>query len=311
MAQGEGMRVVVTGGAGFIGSHTVERLLAEGAEVRVLDNLSSGRLEHLPLSNPGLEFVEGDISDARAVEAALRDATHCLHLAAQVSVVRSVEDPVYSARQNVLGCVSLLHGAANAGVRKFVYASSAAVYGTPETLPLGETATLLPLSPYGLEKQVDEQYAALFQALHGLDSLGLRYFNVYGPRQDPASPYAGVISKFVDRLARHEPPTVFGDGGQTRDFVYVKDVARVNVAALMSDRQGICNVATGAAIDLLGLLDTLRDVLGVDVAAEHAAGRADDIRHSCGDATRLHEWLGIKAEWSLADGLKALVSASG
>lgn len=307
MAQPADTRVVVAGGAGFIGSHTVEALLEQGLKVCVLDNLSSGSLDNLPRDSAQLEVVEGDITDPRAVEMTLRGATHCLHLAAQVSVIRSVEDPAHSARQNILGYVNMLQGARNAGVRKFVYASSAAVYGNPESLPLAEQAACSPLSPYGLEKKVDEQYATLFETLHGLPSLGLRYFNVYGPRQDPASPYAGVISRFVDRLSRGQTPTVYGDGGQTRDFVYVKDVARANVAALFSDRTGVCNVATGSTIDLLGLLDALRGVIGTDIAAEHVAGRSDDIRHSCGNAERLKDWLGVEAQWRLAEGLNALV----
>ncbi|GAB3682842.1 NAD-dependent epimerase/dehydratase family protein [Salinisphaera aquimarina] len=310
MTQTSGARVLVTGGAGFIGSHTVEALLADGAQVRVLDNLSSGKESNLPLGETSLELIEGDITDRRVVEVAMRDVTHCLHLAAQVSVIRSVEDPVHSASQNILGPVTLLQAAKEQGLEKFVYASSAAVYGDPESLPLAETARLAPLSPYGLEKQVDEQYAALFASLHGVKSLGMRYFNVYGPRQDPASPYAGVISKFVDLLSKNEAPTVFGDGGQTRDFVYVKDVARANVAALFSDHVGVCNVATGATINLLELLDTLRDVLDSDAQAKHVDGRSDDIRHSCGDASRLKSWLGFEPEWTLAAGLQALAAAS-
>ena len=309
MAHSERARVVVTGGAGFIGSHTVDALLASGASVCVVDNLSSGKLSSLP-SHDALEFVEADICDARALEAALTGATHCLHLAAQVSVIRSVEDPVHSARQNILGFVNLLQCAVSQGVKRVVYASSAAVYGTPESLPLAEDAAVEPLSPYGLEKQVDEQYAALFASLHGLSCMGMRFFNVYGPRQDPASPYAGVISKFVDRFAQGQSPVIYGDGGQTRDFVYVEDVARANVAALFSDHGGACNVATGSTIDLLELVDTLRDVMGVNLAPEHVAGRADDIRHSCGDASRLREWFDIKAEWSLADGLAQLVRSA-
>lgn len=302
--------VVVTGGAGFIGSHTVDALLERGARVRVLDNLSSGSCANLPRASDRLEFIEADINDARAVDAAMAGATHCLHLAAQVSVIRSVEDPVHSAHQNILGFVSLLDAARRRSVGRFVYASSAAVYGDPETLPLDENTRLAPLSPYGLEKQVDEQYAALYRALHGQSAMGMRYFNVYGPRQDPASPYAGVISKFVEVLSRGEAPTVYGDGGQTRDFVFVKDVARANVAALFSAHDGVCNVATGARIDLLQLIDALSDVTGANVRPVHVKARADDIRHSCGDASRLREWLGVAAEWPLAAGLNELVRAN-
>ncbi len=298
---------LVTGGAGFIGSHSVEQLLEQGFNVRVLDNLSTGRRDNLPLDDPHLEVVEGDIGDADAVAAAMRGVSHCLHLAAQVSVHESVRDPANSARQNIVGCVNVMQAAHEAKVRKLVFASSAAVYGNPKSLPLAEDAVLEPLSPYGLEKLVDEQYAAMFRNLNGLPSLGLRYFNVYGPRQDPSSPYAGVISKFMECLLTNTSPTVYGDGRQTRDFIYVKDVARVNVAALQGPRQGLCNVATGHQVDLLELLQVLRDVTGRDMSARHAAGRDDDIRDSLGDPRRLHAWFGIEPEWTLTEGLRTLV----
>ncbi len=305
----EDRHILVTGGAGFIGSHTVEHLLERGFWVRVLDNLSTGKRDNLP-RHECLSFIEGDINDSAVLTAAMQGISHCLHLAAQVSVVRSVEDPAGSAHQNILGCVNVMQAASQAGVEKLVYASSAAVYGLPEQLSLRETATLQPLSPYGLEKRVDELYAGLFQTLHGLPSLGLRYFNVFGPRQDPASPYAGVISKFFDCLMMNRTPTVFGDGGQTRDFIYVRDVARANVAALTSPHGGVCNVATGRRVDLLTLLDVLRDITGSTLPARHVAERAEDIRDSCGDPQRLHDWLGLRAEWSLESGLRALHTES-
>ncbi len=310
MRNNEEQLTLVTGGAGFIGSHSVEQLLEQGCNVRVLDNLSTGRRDNLPLDDPRLEIVEGDIGDPGAVAAAMRGVSHCLHLAAQVSVHESVRDPANSARQNILGCVNVMQAAHQAKIKKLVFASSAAVYGNPKSLPLAEDAVLEPLAPYGLEKLVDEQYAALFRNLHGLPSLGLRYFNVYGPRQDPSSPYAGVISKFMDCLLTNTTPTIHGDGRQTRDFIYVKDVARANVAALQGPRQGLCNVATGHQVDLLELLQVLCDVTGRDMSARHTAGRDDDIRDSLGDSRRLRAWLGIESEWTLAEGLQALVDDS-
>lgn len=307
MNNGNGQLTLVTGGAGFIGSHSVEQLLEQGAAVRVLDNLSAGRRDNLPLSDPRLELIEADIGDPRALEAAMQGVSHCLHLAAQVSVQDSVRDPANSAKQNILGCVNVMQAATDAGVEKLVFASSAAVYGNPKSLPLAEDAVLEPLAPYGLEKLVNEQYAALFRSLHGLPSLGLRYFNVYGPRQDPRSPYAGVISKFMDCLLTNTTPTIYGDGKQTRDFIYVKDVARANVAALQSRKQGLCNVATGQQINLLELLQVLREVTGSDTPASHAPGRDDDIRDSLGDTRRLRDWLGIVPECTLSQGLRALV----
>lgn len=300
-------QVLVTGGAGFIGSHSVECLLAHGFRVRVLDNLSSGRLANLP-HDDRLEFVKGDIRDADCVRSAIQGMSHCLHLAAQVSVNRSVEDPVASAEQNIIGAVTVMQAAAEAGITRLVYASSAAVYGIPTQLPIFEKSSAAPLSPYGLEKWVNEHYADLFENLHGLSSLGLRYFNVYGPRQDPNSPYAGVIARFVDCLLDHRSPTLYGDGRQTRDFVYVGDVARANLAALLGHQQGICNVATGQRTDLLGLLDLLSDLTDCHQRVSRQPPRSEDIRDSWGDTQRLSAWLGIRPEWTLKEGLAALVA---
>ena len=221
------MKVLVTGGAGFIGSHTVEGLLEADARVRVLDNLSTGKRSNLP-PHKHLDIQVGDIRNPNDVAMAMQGITHVLHLAAQVSVQASVESPPTSCSQNILGFVNVLHAARQQKVKRFVYASSAAVYGIPESVPLAENAELKPISPYGLEKYVNEQYATLFHSLYGFPSLGLRYFNVFGPRQDPKSPYAGVISKFIERISEQRPLTVFGDGLQTRDFIFVKDIARAN-----------------------------------------------------------------------------------
>ncbi|GHE21276.1 NAD-dependent epimerase/dehydratase family protein [Halomonas urumqiensis] len=300
-------QVLVTGGAGFIGSHSVELLLAQGFRVRVLDNLSSGSLDNLP-NHDRLEVIKGDIRDAECVRSAIQGMSHCLHLAAQVSVSRSVEDPVASAEQNIIGAVTVMQAAAEAGITRLVYASSAAVYGIPTQLPIFEKSSAAPLSPYGLEKWVDERYATLFESIHGLSSLGLRYFNVYGPRQDPHSPYAGVIARFLDCLLDHRSPTLFGDGRQTRDFVYVGDVARANLAALLGHQQGVCNVATGQRIDLLELLDLLADLTDCHLHVSQQPPRSEDIRDSWGDTQRLSAWLGITPDWTLKEGLAALVA---
>ena len=299
--------VLVTGGAGFIGSHTVERLLQDNHRVRVLDNFSTGRLSNLP-THPLLDVVVGDIRSVEDVQTAMKGVTHCLHLAAQVSVASSVADPVGSATHNILGALNVMHAASMAHVSKLVYASSAAVYGIPAQLPLPEEAELQPLSPYGLEKWIDERYAALLGSLHGLPSIGLRYFNVYGPRQDPNSPYAGVIARFLDRLLSHQPPLVFGDGLQSRDFIYVGDIARANVAALFSPQCGICNVATGQQIDLLTLIDLLGQLTHCHLTPQHLPAKAEDIRDSCGNNRRLSEWLMIEPTWTLTEGLSELIS---
>ncbi|MCU0898086.1 MAG: NAD-dependent epimerase/dehydratase family protein [Burkholderiales bacterium] len=304
------MKALVTGGAGFIGSHSVEALLAAGAEVVVLDNFSAGKRSNLPAREPRLAVVEGDIRDPAAIAQAIAGATHVLHLAAQVSVRSSVEDPPNSCAQNVLGFVNVLDAARRAGVKRVAFASSAAVYGTPRELPLTETSPIGPISPYGLEKLVDEQYAALFLELYGLPTLGLRYFNVYGPRQDPRSQYAGVISKFADAIAADGALTLFGDGGQTRDFVFVGDVARANVAALRSDRTGIANIGTGTSVTLLELVDALERVSGRKADRRFAAPVAGDIRESAMRPARMMEIVGNAAPTSLDAGLKALLTAS-
>lgn len=303
------MFTLVTGGAGFIGSHSVERLLAAGARVRVLDNLSSGKRANLP-EHPALEFIEGDIRDAATVAAALAGGvTHVLHLAAQVSVATSVEQPVDSCSHNIAGFLNVLDAARRAGVSKFVYASSAAVYGTPLELPLTEQSATSPLSPYGLEKSVNDQYAALYLSLYGFPAMGMRFFNVYGPRQDPKSPYSGVISIFSDRITRGSPLTVNGDGGQTRDFVYVGDVARANAAALQSPATGVCNVATGKSVTLLELIAALGAAAGKSPSVSHGPEREGDIRDSAANPRRMREELGVTGTTPLAEGLAKLLES--
>ncbi|NKF20912.1 NAD-dependent epimerase/dehydratase family protein [Solimonas marina] len=298
--------VVVTGGAGFIGSHTVELLLQRGYRVRVLDNFSTGHRHNLPNSE-NLEIFADDIRDHEALRTALRGATACLHLAAQVSVQCSIEAPAESATHNVVGLINVLDAAADQKVPRVVYASSAAVYGDPQQLPLTETAATVPISPYGLDKLVDEQYARLFMRLHPLSTMGLRYFNVYGPRQDPRSPYSGVISKFLDVVARGESPKIYGDGLQTRDFVYVQDIAAANVAALESRETGVLNVASGNAVDLLSVVDTLAALTGRPITPRHYPPRDGDIRDSRADITQLRTRLGMCPQWALADGLRQLL----
>ena len=300
------MRVLVTGGAGFIGSHSVETLLAAGAEVTVLDNFSAGKLSNLPES-ARLRVIEGDIRDPAIVQRAATGASHVLHLAAQVSVRASVETPVQSAGHNVTGFLNVADAARRLGIVRLVYASSAAVYGAPRALPLDEESPCVPVSPYGLEKLVNDQYAGLFASLYGVSMLGLRYFNVYGPRQDPGSPYAGVISRFAARLARDEPLTVFGDGGQTRDFVFVKDVARANLAALHSRCGGILNVGTGTSVTLLGLIDALAHCSGRTPRVTFDPPATGDIRHSAMRPDRIRAALQFSAQTSLVDGLRTLI----
>jgi UDP-glucose 4-epimerase len=302
------MQILVTGGAGFIGSHTVDALLETGVRVSVLDNLSSGKRSNLP-QHERLRLIEGDIRDPAAVGMAMQGVTHVLHLAAQVSVRASLQDPAASASHNVAGFLNVAEAVrGRAGVR-LVYASSAAVYGVPASLPLDEEAACLPASPYGLEKLIDDQYASLYRKLYGTAMLGLRYFNVYGPRQDPASPYAGVISRFADRLCAGQPLTVFGDGQQTRDFVYVGDVARANVAALRSAYCGVVNIGTGRSVSLLQLIDTLGQCAGRAPQVRFDAPVAGDIRESAMRPDRMGAVLGFAPATALADGLSVLLAS--
>lgn len=299
------MHALITGGAGFIGSHTAKLLLAQGHQVTVLDNLSSGHRENLP-HHPRLRLVVGDITDAAAVSDALSGADRVLHLAAQVSVASSVQDPVNSCRNNLLGFITVLDAARRGGIQRFVYASSAAVYGQPVELPLNESSPTAPASPYGLEKLVNDQYAALYRELHAVSSLGMRYFNVYGPGQDPKSPYSGVISVFVDRIGNEQPLTVHGDGLQTRDFVYVGDVAAANLAALAGSAEGVLNIGTGISCTLLDLIATLGRVTATRPQVSHAAPRDGDIRHSAMSTARLAQALGMVPATPLEQGLRAL-----
>ena len=299
------MKTLVTGGAGFIGSHTVEALLAEGAAVTVLDDFSNGKRDNLP-GHAALAIIEGDVRDAAAVDAALEGVDRVLHLAAQVSVQSSVREPVASCGHNIVGFLNVLDGARRRGIRRVVYASSAAVYGTPAELPLSEASPVGPISPYGLEKLIDDQYAALYASLYGMSTLGLRYFNVYGPRQDPRSPYAGVISRFVDAVRTGQPVRIFGDGMQTRDFVYVKDIAEANRRALAADATGRCNVGTGRTVTLLDLVAALERVGERTVARQFEPPAAGDIRDSATSTGRLAQALGFVPQTPLEIGLSAL-----
>ncbi len=302
------MKILVTGGAGFIGSHTVEQMLAKGHQVTVLDDFSSGKKENLPV-DPNLATIEGDIRDRDLLRSAVDDKDAVLHLAAQVSVPLSMDDPAASGERNVMGFINVLDSAYRAGVRRFVYASSAAVYGVPHTLPLDEDSPVDAISPYGLEKSIDEQYAELYLKLHGFPALGLRYFNVYGPRQDAASPYAGVISKFVSALQAGRPLIVLGDGNQTRDFIFVEDIAKINALAVTGSQAGICNIASGKSVTLLEMVSALAQASGCAPLIEFKPAAVGDIRHSSVNQRRQRELFGEMDVVPLATGLRKLWEA--
>ena len=301
--------VIVTGGAGFIGSHTVDALVAGNRRVVVLDDLSSGRIENLSAhrDNERVTFVEADVSDGLFGPLAHLDepVDGIIHLAAQVSVARSLERPLNDFRINGQGLVQALEFARLRCVRKMVFASSAAVYGDVERVPTPESAMSTPLSPYGVDKRSGELWMQMYDQVHSLAVSPLRFFNVYGPRQDPRSPYSGVISIFLDRATKHRPLTIFGDGNQTRDFVYVKDVVRAIVAALDSNvTTPPINVGTGTSVTVAQLAQTAIDVCGSSSAIRYEAARQGDIRHSCAVVDRLKEVLQVQAQVSLSDGLK-------
>jgi UDP-glucose 4-epimerase len=306
------MLAVVTGGAGFIGSHTVDRLLAAGHRVVVLDDFRTGKRANLTqhAGSDRLDVIACDV--AHGIFAALAPLTarhgpveRIVHLAAQVSVVHSVANPLVDMQVNYGGTLHVLEYARATGVKKVVFASSAAVYGDASDMPVGEDTPTRPVSPYGIDKLASEHALDYYAAVHGVPVTSLRFFNVYGPRQDPSSPYSGVISIFTERARAGRTLTLFGDGGQTRDFVYVGDVVRAIVAAL-GDRANrvVANVGTGGEITVLELARSVVQLCGGKSAIEHAPARPGEILKSRARVDRLRDALGVVAETSLLDGLR-------
>ena len=302
------MRALVTGGAGFIGSHIVEALLRDGASVRVLDNFSSGKRENLEAFHGDLEILAEDMRDMQAIKAATRDVNLVFHLAAFVSVPQSMDEPETCFAINVTGTATLLEAARQAGVRKVILSSSTAVYGNPDKFPTDEQVPLRPVSPYALSKQVNELYARLYTQTFNLPVTALRYFNVYGPRQRPDSDYAAAISIFTRRLENGEPITIYGDGKQSRDFIFVKDVVHANLLAAEADAAGEAfNICTGYETTLLDLLEELSQVSPRQPQVRFEAPRPGDIYRSIGDPSKAAAILGFRAGTSLADGLAQTV----
>jgi len=299
-------KCLVTGGAGFIGSHLVERLIHEGIEVLVVDNLSTGFEENLEKVRQHIHFIPGDINDTDTLREAMSEVEVIFHQAAVVSVPKSVENPVETAKVNELGTLNVLETARRAGVTKVICASSCAVYGDTVQFPTREDMPTRPLSPYAASKLHGEAYARLYDDLYGLKTVCLRYFNVFGPKQDPSSPYSGVISIFMDKAARGETPTIYGDGEQYRDFVYVADVVQANLlAAQIEDvSDEIINIGTGNAITVNSLWENIAEVAGIEIEPERAALRPGDIRESVADISRAQELLDFKPRYSLEQGLQ-------
>lgn len=296
---------LVTGGAGFIGSHVVEELATRGEEVRVVDSLVTGRRANLEHVN-GVELTLGDVADPAVADRAVAGVDYVVHLAAIPSVPRSVAEPIATNHANVTGTLSVLVAAQRHAVKRVVLASSSSVYGNAAALPKREDMTPAPLSPYALQKLIGEQYARLFYELHGLETVAVRYFNVFGPRQDPSSPYSGVISLFARCLAEHRPPTIYGDGEQTRDFTYVHNVVDGTLRACTAPSAAAgraINVACGGRISLNALYGLMRERTGSGLEPRFTDPRVGDVRDSQADITRARELLGYTPLVSLEDGL--------
>ncbi len=303
------MKALVTGGAGFIGSHIVERLIRTGHEARVLDNFSSGKAENLAPFSASVEVLHGDIRNRERVVLAATGCDAIFHEAAIVSVPYSLEHPQETHDVNIQGTLNVLEAARQARVRRVVFASSAAIYGDGPELPKTERMLPGPISPYGVEKITGEHYLRVYSSHYGVQTVALRYFNVFGPRQDPSSPYSGVISVFVDRAIAKRILTIFGDGGACRDFVYVDDVVDANVAAATRDDVSgeVFNVARGERTTLDDLVRMLGRILQRDIRPEYASPRAGDIATSVADIARAREKLGYEPSVGVEDGLARLV----
>jgi nucleoside-diphosphate-sugar epimerase len=303
---------LVTGGAGFVGSSIAEALLAAGDSVRILDDFSSGRRENAQ-SLPGrYELIEGTIVDPETVTRAMRGVEVVFHEAAIPSVLRSVEEPQASMLAGVQGTTVVLDAARRAGVRRVVFAASSSAYGETPTLPKVETMLPQPLSPYAVSKLTCEQLMRVFASLYGMETVSLRYFNIFGPRQDPKSEYAAVVPKFVTAALRNERPVVFGDGEQTRDFCFIENAVRANLLAATSSRKlggQVVNIACGERISLNKLLEYLRGLTGAALEADHRPGRPGDVRDSLADVSAARELLGYEPSVDVREGLKRTLEA--
>ncbi len=315
---------LVTGGGGFIGSHLVEELLRRGERVRVLDNFSTGKRENLALvlreltaQNPGgdfaprLEVIEGDVRSYHIVREAVEGVDFVLHQAALPSVPRSVKDPITTNEVNVVGTLNILNAAHQVGVKRIVYASSSSIYGDLETLPKTEEMLPKPLSPYAVSKLAGEKYCQVFTRLYGLETVCLRYFNVFGPRQDPLSQYSAVIPKFVRLIAQGERPTVYGDGTQSRDFTYVTNVVQANLLACSADRElasgEVFNVACGRRVTINEVVRVVNELLGSALAPVYGEPRLGDVKHSLANIGKARQYLGYDPQVDFAEGLRRCI----
>ncbi len=300
---------LVTGGAGFIGSHLATELVRRGERVRIVDNLATGKRQNIA-HLPDVEFMEGDLADIEVARRAVQGVEYVLHQAAIPSVPRSVKDPITSNRANIDASLNVLVAARDAKVKRVVYAGSSSAYGNTPTLPKVETMPTAPLSPYALQKLVAEQYCQMFTGLYGLETVTIRYFNVFGPRQDPSSPYSGVISLFISALCEGRRPTIFGDGEHTRDFTYVANVVDGVLRACQAPKASgqVINVATGGRVSLNKLFTTIREMVKSDVEPNYADPRPGDVKDSQADITKAKTLLGYQPLVSFEKGLDETIA---
>jgi len=301
-------KVVVTGGAGFIGSHLAEELARRGYQVNILDDLSTGRLKNIEnlLRERGAEFIQGSITNLTLLRELFRDVKYVFHQAALSSVPRSIEDPLIANEVNIKGTLNVLMAARENRVGKVVYASSSSVYGDALTSPQGEDMPPNPLSPYALTKLAGEYYGNIFRQVYDLPTVCLRYFNVYGSRQDPQSQYAAVIPAFIERISQNLPPVIFGDGEQSRDFTFVQDVVRANILAALNDARGVYNIGSGKSVTINQLAKAILDLMHKDLRPIHEEPRPGDPRHTLADISKARSF-GYESVWTLEDGLRETV----
>lgn len=302
-------KAVVTGGAGFIGSHLAETLVRQSYQVIVLDDLSTGKIENLKsLPQESVEFTQGSVTDLSLLQRVFTDVDYVFHQAALPSVPRSVENPLSSHEVNVTGTLNVLWTAKEKGVRKVIYASSCSVYGDSPALPKREDMTPNPRSPYAVTKLAGEYYCRLFQEVYHLPTVCLRYFNVYGPRQNPDAQYAAVIPAFISRVAQGSPPVIFGDGEQTRDFVFIEDVVSANILSAESNATGIFNIGQGNNISINRLAELIAGLMGKKIKPVHQAPRPGDVKHSLADITKARVF-GYAPKYDLEQGLTKLLQS--
>jgi len=303
---------LVTGGAGFIGSHIVRRLVSDGQHVRVVDNLSTGTTSRLDDVCQSIDFLQGDLADEEVSKAAVRGIDCVLHQAAIPSVQRSINNPIGTNRANVTGTLNLLESCRQANVRRFVYAASSSAYGDVEVLPKVESMPVNPLSPYALQKWVGEYYCKLYHRLYRLETISLRYFNVFGPAQDPHSEYSAVIPKFITAVLAKKPITVYGDGEQSRDFTYVENIVEANLLAAEASSGAagnVYNIGCGARVSLNTLIGLLEENIGVKAEVAYANPKAGDVRHSLADIAQARHVLGYEPKVMLNEGLRLTIEA--